>query len=393
MTRPPFTAESMRAMYPGGRADTTARRLARIWATVFGLGLLPRRWVTLEVAGRRSGRVARFPVGMADYGGQWYLVSMLGERCNWVQNVRAAGGRATLRRRHAVTCRLAEVPVSERPPIIKRYLAKVPGARPHIPVNRHAPLADFEAIAARYPVFHVGPRPAGRMWAARRGLPRKRHRGRWILASVAALVVLAVAAVGIFVKLQPTLPVLALPTARAAAPSGPLGGTWDASSGSVAGFRVRESALGFSNDVVGRTSAVSGAIVVAGDQVTRGRFRVDLTTITVNGKTQPQFATSLATREDPVATFTLSDPVALSSAFFSGAVITVRVTGYLVMHGISRQVTATISARRDGSALQAAGSIPVAFSRWDIGGPAGFGFLGSLADHGVTEFLLVLHRQ
>jgi len=166
------------------------------------------------------------------------------------------------------------------------------------------------------------------MWAARRGLPRKRHRGRWILASVAALVVLAVAAVGIFVKLQPTLPVLALPTARAAAPSGPLGGTWDASSGSVAGFRVRESALGFSNDVVGRTSAVSGAIVVAGDQVTRGRFRVDLTTITVNGKTQPQFATSLATRDDPVATFTLSDPVALSSAFFSGAVITVRVTGH-----------------------------------------------------------------
>jgi hypothetical protein len=177
MTMLRFTADSMRAMYPGGQADTTARRLARIWAAVFGLGLLPRRWVTLEVAGRRSGHLARFPLGMADYGGQWYLVSMLGERCNWVQNVRAAGGRATLRRGHAVTCRLAEVPVSERPPIIKRYLAKVPGARPHIPVNRHAPLADFQAIAAHYPVFQVSPRPAGRMWAARRGLPRKRHQG------------------------------------------------------------------------------------------------------------------------------------------------------------------------------------------------------------------------
>lgn len=186
---------------------------------------------------------------------------------------------------------------------------------------------------------------------------------------------------------------LALPTARAAAPSGPLGGTWDASSGSVAGFRVQESALGFSNNVVGRTSAVTGAIVVAGGQITSARFRVDLTTITVNGKAQPQFATSLGTRDHPVATFTLSDPVALSSAFTSGAVITVRVTGYLAMHGVSRQVTATISARRDGSALQAAGSIPVAFSRWDIEGPAGFGFLGSLADHGVAEFLLVLHRQ
>jgi hypothetical protein len=42
----------------------------------------------------------------------WYLVSMLGERCDWVQNVRAADGRATLRHGRAVACRLAEVPVS-----------------------------------------------------------------------------------------------------------------------------------------------------------------------------------------------------------------------------------------------------------------------------------------
>ena len=47
------------------------------------------------------------------------------------------------------------MPVSERAPIIKRYLEKVPGARPHIPVGRHAPVADFAAIAPRYPVFRV----------------------------------------------------------------------------------------------------------------------------------------------------------------------------------------------------------------------------------------------
>jgi hypothetical protein len=62
------------AMYRGGRANATARRLARLWAAVFGLGLMPRRWVTLEVVGRRSGRVVRFPLGMADQDGQWYLV-------------------------------------------------------------------------------------------------------------------------------------------------------------------------------------------------------------------------------------------------------------------------------------------------------------------------------
>jgi hypothetical protein len=153
----PYGDDRLRAMYRGGRADATARRFSRLWAAVFGLGLMPRRWVTLEVPGRRSGRVTRFPLGMADLDGQRYLVPMLGERCNWVQNVRAAGGRATLRRRRAVACRLAELPVSERAPILKRYLQQVPGARPHIPVGRHAPVADFEAIAPRYPVFRVTP--------------------------------------------------------------------------------------------------------------------------------------------------------------------------------------------------------------------------------------------
>jgi len=147
----------LRAMYTGGRGNAAARRFARLWASVFGLGLQPRRWVTLEVAGRRSGRVVRFPLGMADWNGQWYLVSMLGESCNWVQNVRAADGRAVLRRRRAVTCQLAEVPLAERPAIIKRYLEIVPGGRPHIPVSSTAPLHDFEAVAPDYPVFRVIP--------------------------------------------------------------------------------------------------------------------------------------------------------------------------------------------------------------------------------------------
>ena len=68
----------------------------------------------------------------------WYLVPMLGEQSNWVKNVRAAGGQATLRRRGAVPCRLVELPVSERAPILKRYLNQVPGARPHVPVSRGA---------------------------------------------------------------------------------------------------------------------------------------------------------------------------------------------------------------------------------------------------------------
>ncbi|MBO0870575.1 MAG: nitroreductase family deazaflavin-dependent oxidoreductase [Micromonosporaceae bacterium] len=142
-------------MYSGGRGNATAKRYSRFWAWAFGLGLQPRRWVTLEVPGRRTGRTTCFPLGMADWRGAWYLVPMLGEDCNWVRNIRAAGGRATLRRRRARPCHLVEVPVAQRAPILKRYLQQVPGARPHIPVDRHAPLADFAAIAPRYPAFRV----------------------------------------------------------------------------------------------------------------------------------------------------------------------------------------------------------------------------------------------
>jgi hypothetical protein len=96
---------------------------------------------------------------VADYEGERYLVPMLGEGANWVANVRAAGGRAVLRRGRAETVRLEEVDERDRAPILKRYLEIAPAARPHIPVDRGAPLAEFERVADRYPVFHVVPTP------------------------------------------------------------------------------------------------------------------------------------------------------------------------------------------------------------------------------------------
>jgi hypothetical protein len=45
--------------------------------------------------------------------------------------------------------------VDQRPQILRLYPAKVPGARPHIPVDRHAPIDAFSAVAADYPVFLV----------------------------------------------------------------------------------------------------------------------------------------------------------------------------------------------------------------------------------------------
>jgi deazaflavin-dependent oxidoreductase (nitroreductase family) len=158
----PISDDAARAMYAGGRGNATARRFSRLWAAAFAVGLFPRRGVTLEVPGRRSGRPTRFPLVTVEADGRWYLVSMLGEDCNWVRNVRAAGGRVTLSRRgRRVACRLVDVSVDRRPEILRRYLAVAPGARPHIPVDRHAPSAVFAAVAAAYPVFQVFPDDGG----------------------------------------------------------------------------------------------------------------------------------------------------------------------------------------------------------------------------------------
>jgi polyisoprenoid-binding protein YceI len=223
--------------------------------------------------------------------------------------------------------------------------------------------------------------------------PRKRHWWRWILAGVLALTVLVVLGGALALRFWASAAPLALPGGRAAAPAGPVDGAWAAGAGSVAGFRVRESALGMSGDVTGRTSAVTGTILISRRQLTRAAFRIGLTSITIAGKTQPQFARSLDTTQHPGATITLARPVTLPPAFTSGATITVRAPGRLTLRGTTRPVTVTLSARRDGTVLQAAGSIPITLSRWGITEPASYGVVGSLASHGTAEFLLLLHHQ
>lgn len=145
-----------RWMYPAGRPNAVARVLNAVANVLHSRGLLaPPHWVTLEVVGRRSGRVVSAPLVVAEHDGERYLVAMLGEDTNWVRNVRAADGRAVLRHRHRERVRLEEVPVAERAPILRRYLAVAPGARPHIAVDRRAPLAELARVAAHHPVFRV----------------------------------------------------------------------------------------------------------------------------------------------------------------------------------------------------------------------------------------------
>jgi deazaflavin-dependent oxidoreductase (nitroreductase family) len=144
-----------RWLYQGKRPNWLARLVNGASARLAAVGIGPGRLVMLEVTGRRTGKTICFPVVVADYQGERYLVSMLGEGTNWVRNVRAANGRAVLRRGHRAVIRLEEVETGQRAAILRRYLECAPGARSHIPVGRGAALPEFEHIAARYPVFRV----------------------------------------------------------------------------------------------------------------------------------------------------------------------------------------------------------------------------------------------
>jgi deazaflavin-dependent oxidoreductase (nitroreductase family) len=151
-----------RWLYRGQRPNWIARILNRAWAAVASSGVASNYLVTLEVIGRKSGRTFALPVAIVVVDGQRYLVSMLGENVSWVQNVRAAGGRAVLRSGSREEVHLEEVPADQRAPILRAYLQRAPGARPHVPVNKDAPLAEFEKIAAAFPVFQVASIVRGR---------------------------------------------------------------------------------------------------------------------------------------------------------------------------------------------------------------------------------------
>jgi hypothetical protein len=98
--------------------------------------------------------------GRGGSGGDRYLVSKLGQNSDWLLNVKAANGQAVLI--HGITerVRLEEVAVADRAPILKVYLGRAPGARPHFDIGVDAPIEEFARVAPRYPAFRIVPMKA-----------------------------------------------------------------------------------------------------------------------------------------------------------------------------------------------------------------------------------------
>jgi polyisoprenoid-binding protein YceI len=238
---------------------------------------------------------------------------------------------------------------------------------------------------------------------------RSRRWVRWLLVTVAALIVLAVAGPFVYIhffdgstpaalSLSPSTSTSASAAgssqaASTAAASGPVTGTWNVGSGSTVGYRVNEVLLGQSATAVGRTSTISGHLTIASTDVTAAAFSVPMDTIhSDKSQRDGQFdGRIMDVAQYPTGTFTLTSPIDLGSLPASGAIKDYTARGRLTLHGTTRAVTFTLTAELKGGHIEVAGDIPVLFSDYNIQNPSFAGFV-TTQDHGLLEFLLILNR-
>jgi polyisoprenoid-binding protein YceI len=248
---------------------------------------------------------------------------------------------------------------------------------------------------------------------------RPRHWVRWLLLAAGVLVVLAAAGPFVYIhffngrtpaalSLPPgsSGPAASTPAASTAATSTPataagtatpgtaasgtVTGRWAAGPGSVVGYRVNEVLLGQNATAVGRTTSVTGQLIIAGSTVTAADFSVPMATVhSDKSQRDAQFDTRIMdVSQYPTGTFALTSPIDLDPVPAGGVIKGYTARGRLTLHGTTRAVTFTLTAERKGAQIEVAGDIPVLFADYNIANPSFAGFV-TTQDHGLLEFLLV----
>ena len=151
----PAEQGNLRFSYWKWRPTRLGRILNKGWTWAAGLGLLSEILVALRVRSSASHRFYSVVLVAAKYRGHRYLVLMLGNGSNWVQDVRAAQGQAFIKRGRSCPVNLTEIPPEKRAPFLKAWCQIATSGRQHLPVPHEARVSEFEAIAANYPVFRI----------------------------------------------------------------------------------------------------------------------------------------------------------------------------------------------------------------------------------------------
>jgi polyisoprenoid-binding protein YceI len=228
-----------------------------------------------------------------------------------------------------------------------------------------------------------------------------RRRLKWILGAVALVVVAAIGigAYYVFGGSAPPPPKLKAraPDAAASRGGGSPVGTWTVATGpdTFVGYRMTELFAGetIHKTAVGRTPAVSGTMTLAPTAVESARVTADLSQLKSDRGPRDSYLHSHALQTDtmPNATFVLGAPTPLPSTPAPGAEIQVPVTGKLTLHGVTRDVTLTLTARWNGSSVDVVGTAPVKLSDYSIETPKTA--VVTADDHGSLELQLHFVRS
>jgi hypothetical protein len=126
----------------------------RIIIALYRLGWAFGTWYVLTVPGRKTGKLHSTPVSPLTVGGLRYIV---GFETNWVKNARAAGWGFLTRGGKKERVALVELPVEERPPILREFPRQVPHGVQFF--ERLLGLSNdpeaFAQAAPRCPVFRI----------------------------------------------------------------------------------------------------------------------------------------------------------------------------------------------------------------------------------------------
>jgi polyisoprenoid-binding protein YceI len=159
-------------------------------------------------------------------------------------------------------------------------------------------------------------------------------------------------------------------------------GNWTVTTGSVAGYRVKELFVGETSkhDAVARTSTVSGGLAITGDsspyQATTITFTAVLTDLhsvdSVAGRNVSQrdgyVARQMDLQQFPNATFTATSASIVATD--TSLPVTVSVPGKLTIHGVSKDATAIGKAQLSGGKIEIAGSVSILMTDYGVSPPS-----------------------
>ena len=171
-------------------------------------------------------------------------------------------------------------------------------------------------------------------------------------------------------------------------------GTWVLADGdgSFVGYRVEEelATIGY-KEAVGRTSTIEATITIADGRLTAVTVAADLRDLESDDSRRDQALQfqALESTRFPMATFELTEAVAVPEGLAEGEAISLEATGTLTLHGVTQPVTIPLEAELVDGVLAVVGSLPILFADYDIAQPRA-PILVSIEDNGVMELQLLL---